>query len=81
MGAHSVFLILFGVIAIAVVVHGQGQAGSSVLSSSFSVSWSENEPSSDKMVLQLVIITKQSFFRSSGCILARTAFSLLIKDL
>uniref|UniRef100_A0A0D3DGR2 non-specific serine/threonine protein kinase n=1 Tax=Brassica oleracea var. oleracea TaxID=109376 RepID=A0A0D3DGR2_BRAOL len=27
MGAHSVFLILFGVIAIAVVVHGQGQAG------------------------------------------------------
>ncbi|WZZ76353.1 hypothetical protein YC2023_087723 [Brassica napus] len=28
MGAHSVFLILFGVIAIAIVVHGQGQAGS-----------------------------------------------------
>ncbi|KAH0935770.1 hypothetical protein HID58_012887 [Brassica napus] len=27
MGAHSVFLILFGVIAIAIVVHGQGQAG------------------------------------------------------
>ncbi|XP_023634033.1 probable LRR receptor-like serine/threonine-protein kinase At4g29180 isoform X2 [Capsella rubella] len=27
MGAHSVFLILFGVIATAIVVHGQGQAG------------------------------------------------------
>jgi hypothetical protein len=27
MGAHSVFLILFSVIAIAIVVHGQGQAG------------------------------------------------------
>ncbi|KAJ4899327.1 putative LRR receptor-like serine/threonine-protein kinase [Raphanus sativus] len=27
MGAHSVFLILFGVAAIAIVVHGQGQAG------------------------------------------------------
>lgn len=59
MGAHSVFLILFGVIAIAIVVHGQGQAGSCVLSSSFSVSLDlKMKPSSDQMVLQLVIITK-----------------------
>ncbi|KAL0891222.1 hypothetical protein Bca101_015205 [Brassica carinata] len=31
MGAHSVFLILFGVAAIAIVVHGQGQAESIVV--------------------------------------------------